>query len=480
MAVDKLTNSQIKGMKIEPGKKSKQLADGGGLSVLARKTPAGSISKSFIFRGTRKGQGQLQPEHLGSYPRMTLTMARAERDRLNALLKGAGISPREDRKKRKSTDTKPRTISRLLNEYFKIKIEPWREGRDNGEKWQERIKKGKNQLKRIHASPFGEMLVKDVESDHISPWLDAIFDESLSSGYEIKRILRAVFRMAVSKKWIKRDDNPASDEVFEDLLAERFYVPKPHDAIDYLLAPRFVAEIKAYKNRGLGMAEVPLATAPALLWLIYTGVRTKDVRYARWGQIRRNQRLWEVPAEIRKTGHLKHGAIRAIPISDAMLKVLNKQKERYRGEPPADDLIFPGDSAFGGLARGSINGFIKTLLKSLNWGIEVKVTAHGFRATLKQWARAQEPRYLPIYIERQFDHVVRGLEVAAELMSDGVSGYDDHNRPGMTDPTIEGPGRRRDMTEKYGEYLESYKEAPEIADTNIAIAPTHQAESITP
>ena len=65
MAVEKLTASKIKAMKIEPGRKSKQLADGGGLYVLARRTPAGSISRSFIFRGTRNG-AQLHPEHLGS------------------------------------------------------------------------------------------------------------------------------------------------------------------------------------------------------------------------------------------------------------------------------------------------------------------------------------------------------------------------------------------------------------------------------
>jgi hypothetical protein len=74
---------------------------------------------------------------------------------------------------------------------------------------------------------------------------------------------------------------------------------------------------------------------------------------------------------------------------------------------------------------------------------------------------------------------VLGLELANVLIerSKGVAGYDDHNRPGMSDPTIEGVRGRREMTDKYGEYLESYK-APEIADTTI-VHPTHQEESIT-
>ena len=466
-----LTDTQVKTLPAGPGGKAKYYSDTHGLYLIVRR-PNSRDSRSFGFRGTLNGK-QLQTLYLGSYPtKLSLEDARKERDRLNGLLK-EGVDPRQERERKKNADTKPRTVNRLLDLYFKEKIERER-GHDTEEKRRDRIKKALWHIRPI-SKAIGGMLVKDVEPHHLllreHVGLGDLLDKSLNSGKERCRILRVSFRMAVTRKWIKRDDNPASDEFFDDLFEHRFHISKPADSIDYVDAPRLVAAVKGYKNKGLGKSDHPMVTVPPLLFLIYTGVRTKEVRYAKWGEIRWNERLWEVPPENRKTGHLKHGAIRAIPISEAMLKVLNKMKARYPGEPPPDDLIFPGGSKFGGVARGSINAFIKG---SLKW--DVQVSPHGFRATLKAWARAQSPPYEMIYVERQFDHVVRGLEVAAELMkpSAGVAGYDDHNRPGMTDPTI---GRRREMTEKYGEYLESYK-APEIADATI-VHPAHQEESVT-
>jgi integrase len=299
----------------KPGKKSAQLSDGGGLAVLARRTPAGSISRSFVFRGTSNGK-QLSPEHLGPYPQMSLAVARKERDRLNGLLKAEGITPQQARKKAEKADKRPRTVKRLFGMYFKKKIDLYRVD-DTAEKRQERIRKALGHLDRIN-NAIGHMLVTDVEPDHLlleeHVGLEVLLEKSFVSGSELRRLLRAGFRMAISLKWIKRDDNPASDEVFEDLLTERFHISEPRAAIDYIDLPGFVAAVKAYKNKGRGMADRPLATVPPLLFLIYTGVRTKEVRYAKWGQINWEKKLWEVPPENLKAGR----ATRAIPISQAV------------------------------------------------------------------------------------------------------------------------------------------------------------------
>jgi integrase len=352
------TDTQVKTLPAGPGGKAKYYSDTHGLYLIVRR-PNSRDSRSFGFRGTLNGK-QLPMLYLVSYPtKLSLEDARKERDRLNRLIK-EGIDPRQERKK-KNADTKPRTVDRLLDLYFKEKIERERE-HDTAEKRHERIKKALWHI-RLISKAIGGMLVKDVEPHHLLDrdhvGLEDLLDKSLNSGKERCRVLRSSFRKAVTRKWIKRDDNPASDEFFEDLFEGRFHISEPAASIDYVDAPRFVAAVKGYKNKGLGKSDQPLTTVPPLLFLIYTGVRTKEVRYAKWQQIRWNERLWEVPPENRKTGHLKHGAIRAIPISEAMLKVLNKMKARYPGEPPPDDLIFPGGSKFGGVARGSINAFIK-------------------------------------------------------------------------------------------------------------------------
>ena len=147
-----------------------------------------------------------------------------------------------------------------------------------------------------------------------------------------------------------------------------------------------------------------------------------------------------------------------------MLKLLNEQQRRTNAIG-GDDPIFPGGGRHGRLARGSINAFIKGALR---W--DVHVDPHGFRATLKAWARAQRPPYHELFVERQFDHTVRGVTFDAQ----GVAGYDDHNRPGMTDPTIEGRRARREMMENYGTYLESYKTPSNADAATLAQQPAQQ------
>jgi hypothetical protein len=131
-------------------------------------------------------------------------------------------------------------------------------------------------------------------------------------------------------------------------------------------------------------------------------------------------------------------------------------KEMKTRNPDAgdNDLIFPGGSADGSLAKGSILSFIRGTLK---WNIDI--TAHGFRATLRTWAQAQRPPYDDIFIKAQFDQLslsdLDGLRHRRPSVADVHYGHGD--RPEMSDPTIEGPGARREMIDSYGEYLDSYK-----------------------
>jgi integrase len=475
MAIHKLKDRQLTTLPAGPGGNAKYYADGHGLALIVRRTPAGSISRSFVFRGTLNGR-QLPPMYLDPYPKMSLAAARKERDRCNDLLR-EGKDPRQERvRAKKDTDKKPKTVNRLLDLYFKRQIEPERET-DTGTKRLDRIARVSVHLDHIRKA-IGKMLVEDVEPGHLIDrehvGLDDLLKTSAPSAWGLRRVLRDSFKRAVALRWISRDSNPATDEVFDTLLTYKFHKREPRPSLNYVDAPRFVAAVKDYKNRGRGMSDRPLATVPALLFLVYTGVRTQEVREAQWKEIDWENRLWNVPSHHRKAGHLK-GKIRAVPISTPMSVVLKEMKRRYPNAAD-DDLIFPGRSRFGGLARGVINGFIKT---SLRW--DVNITPHGFRATLKAWADAQRPPYNQIFVERQFDHVVRGIDFSVQgavLSAPGVAGYDHHDRPNMTDPTIEGDRARREMMEDYGKYLESYK-APKVADTIIP-HPAHQEESITP
>jgi integrase len=462
MANNKLTDAKLKSLRARPAGEAKYYADGGGLYVTVRGV-RGHESRSFGFRGTLNRR-QLPMMSIGPYPKVSLTEARDERDRCHKLIR-EGKDPRQVRADERAKPAGPApTVNRLLKLYFEKKVEPKRQF-DTEAKWRDRIARESRHLYRIRDA-IGNMSVADVGTEHLleNVGLDELSRTHPPSSLDLRRILRRAFGMAVALKWIA--SNQASDEILNALLTTEYHKSTPNPSLDYMDAPRFIAAVKAYKNPGRGMSERPLATVPALLFLVYTGVRTQEVREAQWGEIDWESLLWLVPPGHRKNGHKKTNKVRAIPISKPMLAVLKDMQRRYPDATP-DDLIFRGGSRGGGLAKGSINCFIKKSLRFRSrQGGTVHINPHGFRATLKAWARAQRPPYNPIFVERQFDHIVRGVEYDSR----GVAGYDDHDRPEMSDPTIEGPGARREMMENYGTYLESYQGAEMMppADTQAA------------
>jgi integrase len=189
--------------------------------------------------------------------------------------------------------------------------------------------------------------------------------------------------------------------------------------------------------------------------VILTGVRISEPRKARWREIDFNKKLWNVPPEHLKTGPLFNKA-RAVPITKPMLAVL-EEMQRRRTDPSPDALIFPSPYKPGarywrvGVGR-ALEKVISNARKVNKWNPQftshkIKITPHGFRATIEAWADAYG--YEPKLYERQFDHAPQGKVRQS---------YDSITRPDAVDPTIE---RRREMMEKWGVYCDRI-EPPEL------------------
>jgi integrase len=442
MAKELLTDRKVQTAKAGPNGEARYYADGGGLYVVVRGKH--SQSKSFVFRGVLNGR-RLPMIAIGPVKKWSLKEARGKRDGYQKML-NAGKDPRQEKlAKRINGAEAPPDVDRLLAEYFQRRIERRRE-HDTDRKQYDRIAKASKHLRHI-SDRIGKMAVKDVKAQTLlkTVELEKLWTEKHPTAIELRRHLRLAFDIAVAANWI--DENPARDEILGALLPHHYHKKTSRPALDYVDAPRFMAAVIDYKNRGLGRIEQPLDTVPPLLFLLLTGVRSGEVRYAKWGEIDWENLLWDVPWENRKLGHTKE-KIRAIPISKPMLVIL---EEMQRRNPRAGDgdIIFPGGSRDGTVAKGSINGFIK---RSLKW--DVHITVHGFRTTLETWANAQRGAlapYYPLWVQRQLDHSANVIfipETRDKIKT--VAGYTDENRPGMTDPTLDG---RREMMKEYAEYL---------------------------
>jgi integrase len=437
MAKDLLTPTKLEKM-------DKTRAVGGGLYVIVR-----DKSKSYGFRGTLNGK-QLTMLYLGSVKKVSIAEARAETERCNTLIR-EGKDPRAEKVSRKIHEASgaPRTVNYMLNRYFEKRIEPKRRY-DTDAKRNDRIQKARRYLDKLR-DEIGKLPVAEVGTETLTTAFPGFEDDLSASGDELRMHLRRAFGLAVALGWRKGcdPDNPAAKVIMDELLPNEYRQRKARASLSYIDAPRFVAAVKARKNVGLGKKGRELVTTAPLLFLVYTGVRTNEVRAARWEEIDWDNMLWNVPRDHRKLGHTKN-EIRAVPISKSMLEVLKRQKKLYGGKAEADDLIFPGGARNGGVGRGVINSFIRNTLK---W--EVQITVHGFRATLNTWAKAQRPPYADIFIKAQFDHIGKKSEDDDSWLRPSMA--DKHYSHSAVDFTIEGKGARREMIEHYDTYLHSYK-----------------------
>jgi integrase len=118
-----------------------------------------------------------------------------------------------------------------------------------------------------------------------------------------------------------------------------------------------------------------------------------------------------------------------------MKDVLTEMRRRYP-DAKGSDLIFPKPSG-GRYTTQSLADQIKLL----KWD-GPKITAHGFRNTITDWAEAYG-KDLDL-LERQFDHAPVGVRKR----------YSSIVRKESADPTLE---RRRELMEEWGAYCDRVK-----------------------
>jgi integrase len=256
------------------------------------------------------------------------------------------------------------------------------------------------------------------------------------SGQHMLSVLQGIFRWAKAK--CRLPYNPADWQGIEGLLTTKKHVATPHSSMPFEAVPQFLLELRRYEDRSpRKTGRLPIALA--LEFQILTCVRGGEVCKATWGEIDLVNKLWNVPPENRKTGHLTN-KVRAIPVTEPMLRVL---AEMQRRNPNAldDDPVFPTQAnGKRGYRVNALSGFVRKSLKRDDF------RPHGFRATLTSWAKRFDENLE--YVGRQFDHLPRNKVDQS---------YSDEKRPQAADPTIE---PRRQMMERWAAYCERTEPFP--------------------
>ena len=206
---------------------------------------------------------------------------------------------------------------------------------------------------------------------------------ALEMARRVKHICSQVFSYAIATG--KAERNPVMDlkgALKTPVVKHRSYLKEAE-------LPAFLKQLAAYVGTPL--------TKLALQFLLFTFVRTTELRAARWEEIHWEKADWRIPA-----ARMKMREEHIVPLSKQAIAVLRELEKHSGGK----QFIFPNE------LNPSTFMSENTMLYALyRMGYRSKATGHGFRSTAS--TILNENGFRPDVIERQLAHGERNAVRAA-------------------------------------------------------------------
>ncbi len=332
----------------------------GGVAGLGLQVTEGG-ARSWLLRATvgtnRKELG------LGAYPEVTLALARKKATEARELIR-SGIDPlarsREARSRLKADAAKALSFSQVAAAYIAAHESGWRNAK-HGQQW-------RNSLERLAFPVIGDLLVKDVEKEHVLQVLRPIWTTTTETATRLRSRIELVLSYAMQAGYRPEGLNPAR---WRGGLDKLLPAPGKITKVEHYAALQ-VGDMGAFMQR-LRTAEG--VGARALEFVILTAARSGEVRGATWAEIDLDAATWVVPE-----GRMKAEKEHRVPLSEEALALL-AALPRMAGT----DLVFPS-SRGGKLSDMTLTSVLRRM--------QVPATTHGFRSSFRDWAaeRTNYPR----------------------------------------------------------------------------------------
>ncbi|MBH2725985.1 tyrosine-type recombinase/integrase [Serratia marcescens] len=386
-----LTDIKVKTAK--PMDKAYKLTDGGGMYLLVK--PNGSKYWRLKYRFV----GKEKMLSIGVYPDVSLADARQKRDEARKVL-AAGGDPGEVKKADKLAQklSTENTFEAIAREWHKQKADRW------SLRYRDEII---DTFEKDIFPYLGRRPIAEIKPMELLETLRRLEKRgALEKMRKVRQRCGEVFRYAIVTG--RAEYNPAPD------LATALATPKK------IHFPFLTAEELPYFIRDLAGYTGSVITKTATQIIMQTGVRTQELRFARWEDIDFEKRLWEIPPEVMK---MKRPHI--VPLSEQVVELFQSLKP-ITGMYP---LVFVGrNDRTKPISKESINQVIELL------GYKGRLTGHGFRHTMS--TILHEQGFNSAWIETQLAHVDKNA----------IRGTYNHAH------YLEG---RREMMQWYGDYIES-------------------------
>ncbi|EOG6954348.1 tyrosine-type recombinase/integrase [Yersinia ruckeri] len=393
-----LTDIKVKTAK--PMDKAYKLTDGGGMYLLVK--PNGSKYWRLKYRFV----GKEKMLSIGVYPDVSLADARQKRDEARKVL-AAGGDPGEVKK----ADKLAQKLS--TENTFEAIAREWH--RQKADRWSLRYRDEIIDTFEKDIFPYlGRRPIAEIKPMELLETLRRLEKRgALEKMRKVRQRCGEVFRYAIVTG--RAEYNPAPD------LATALATPKKTHF------PFLTAEELPYFIRDLAGYTGSVITKTATQIIMLTGVRTQELRFARWQDIDFEKRLWEIPPEVMK---MKRPHI--VPLSEQVVELFQSLKP-ITGMYP---LVFVGrNDRTKPISKESINQVIELL------GYKGRLTGHGFRHTMS--TILHEQGFNSAWIETQLAHVDKNA----------IRGTYNHAH------YLEG---RREMMQWYGEHIDGLASAENV------------------
>lgn len=358
-----LTDTKLRALKAKD--RPYRVADSNGLCIEVR--PSGSKAWRYRYRYASKASIVTIDE----YPSMSLQQARAERDKLRALLRGGANPAHVARAERAAhADRVNSTFGAIALELLAKRA---KEGLSPGS-----VKRERRLIEKDLAA-IAAMPITDVTAPILLAALRKLEQRGVvETAHRARSHAGRVFRYALATGRAER--NPAED------LAGALEQPRTKHFAS-LTDPEQIGELlrALHSYQGSPVTQAALRLAPLLF------VRPGELRAAKWADIDLDAGEWRYVTSKTKTPHI-------VPLSDQAVQVLAELQPLTR----RSEYVFPGvRSASRPMSENTINAALRNL------GFDgTTIVGHGFRA-MARTVLDEVLGFRPDYIEHQLAHAVR-------------------------------------------------------------------------
>ena len=370
-----LTSAKIRTLK--PSDKPFKVSDSHGLYL--RVKPGGSRHWYLKYRIS----GKESRIALGTYPAITLSDARQQREGIRKML-ALNINPVQQRAAERG--------SRTPEKVFKNVALAWHK---SNRKWSQNTADRLLASLNNHIFPvIGNLPVSELKPRHFIDLLKGIEEKGLLEvASRTRQHLSNIMRHAVHQELI--DTNPAANLGCVTTPPVRRHYP----ALPLERLPELLERIGAY-HQGREL------TRHAVLLMLHVFIRSSELRFARWSEIDFTNRVWTIPTTrepiigVRYSGRgAKMRMPHIVPLSEQSIAIL-KQIKDITGN---NELIFPGDhNPYKPMCENTVN----KALRVMGYDTKKDICGHGFRAMACS-ALMESGLWAKDAVERQMSHQER-------------------------------------------------------------------------